>query len=37
MYLDRYQTISTDNHTVFEFYNEGPKGRLKKLLYLASL
>lgn len=35
MYLDRYQTISTDNHTVFEFYSEGPKGRIKKVIVFS--
>lgn len=32
MNLDKYSTIATDEYKFFEFYSEGPKGRIRKVV-----
>jgi hypothetical protein len=32
MQLETYSIVSTDEHKFYEFYSEGPKGRIKKVV-----
>lgn len=37
MNLDRYSIVSSKDYRFFEFYSEGPKGRIKKVIYYQLL
>jgi hypothetical protein len=37
MNLDKYSVISGKDHRSFEFYSEGPKGRIRKVIYYQLL
>ena len=37
MKLDYYTVISTHNHLVYEFFSEGPKGTIKKVVVFDEL
>ena len=37
MDLDKYSIVSSKDHKFYEFYSEGPKGRIKKVIYYQIL
>lgn len=37
MHLDRYSVQTSDDYKFYEFYSEGPKGRIKKVIYYQRL
>jgi hypothetical protein len=37
MHLDRYSVFANTDHKYYEFYSEGPKGRIKKVIYYQPL